>query len=115
MRYRSSVSAFVRAVLCDAAAQKSDYISALKNEMSQHTDFRDILDKYLPGPGGAFLSEARAMIPEEDWDEILAYICRFHEAYGFQPPICSRQREAYLFLPWVAAVAVCALDDIGRL
>ena len=115
MQYRSSVTIFVKALLCDIGQYQGPEIRQLARDMKENNlEFRQALEKQLADGESSFLKRARVAIPDHDWDEIIEYICRYHAAYGYQPVAIAGGARMYLFLPWVASIAVCAIDDIGR-
>ncbi len=116
MRYRSSVSTFAKALLTEAACSEDQGIDCLESVVKERDEkIRDVLTDVLLGrSSGGYLQKAKAAIPEEDWEEIIDYICRFYEAYGFKTVAFGNYGRPLALLPWLASVAVCALEDIGR-
>jgi len=115
MQYKSSVTIFVKALLCDIGKHMGLEIRQIDRQMKDDgLGFRQALEELLAAGETSFLKSARVAIPDHDWDEIIDYICRYHAAYGYQSVAIAGGGRIYLFLPWVASIAVCAIDDIGR-
>jgi hypothetical protein len=114
MKYRSSVTTFAKAALSEAAQWEGTAIAAFEQgRVTESLTFRDALGNFLASEERTFTKEAKKAIPEADWSEILDFISRYHDANGFRPTFHPWQSQRVL-MPWLAAVAVCALDDIGR-
>jgi len=115
MMYRSSVTTFAKAVSTEAAAGHNAEIRWLTSQMNEKgLGFRAALEEALLGNDLAYMKAAKAAIPDTDWEEIMGYLERYHEAYGFQAVANAKGGVIFYLVPWVASVAVCALDDIGR-
>jgi len=115
MEHRSSITTFAAALLTDAACYRDGSIEGMQNEMKKDKKtFRDILEETLKSERLTSTQAARKFIPGEDWEEILAYICRWQEAYGFAAVVRGASRWPEALLPWLASIAVRAIDDIGR-
>lgn len=114
MKYRSSVTIFAKAMLSEAAVFQHDAIRDFRQNLeNQSLSFDKGISEFLEKEERKYIKPAKAMIPEDDWKEILDYIARYHAAYGFHP-VSGGDSEQYKLVPWLAAVAICALDDIGR-
>jgi len=115
MKYRSSVVAFAKAVMCDAAQYRGDEIRQVMRGIDMDSaSFKSVLEQALSAHDAAFVKAAKSIIPEGDWQEIIDYVCKYRDTYGFASPVPGMNKNALLLFPWVAAVAICALDDIGR-
>jgi hypothetical protein len=114
MKYRSSVTTFAKALLCEAATNQGPEIVPFDRYIQENgLSFRQGFEKWLGEKEHLFLAAAKSAMPENDWTEIIDYICRYHTAYNYRLPLAVRNR-VYFLLPWLAAIAVCALDDMGR-
>ena len=115
MMYRSSVATFAKALSTEAAAGHATEIRWLTSHMKEKgISFRAALSETLLEGDLAYMKAAKAAIPDTDWEEIMGYLERYHEAYGFQAVANAKGGVIFYLVPWVASVAVCALDDIGR-
>ncbi len=115
MKYRSSITKFVKALLTDAATLRDEEIDRLERVMQEEgREFRDVLLETLASERRTCLRKAQEAIPAEDWEEIIDYICRHYCAYGHTAVAPNAVRTPVLLLPWLASIAVCGLDDIGR-
>lgn len=115
MKYRSSVTTFAKALLSEAALYNKESIEYIQRRMAANeTSFAEALESVLGNEEYKLIQAAKQSIPEDDWKEIVAYLHRFYNAYGFQLVMPGRRGPLYAFLPWLASIAVCALDDIGR-
>ena len=114
MKYRSSVSIFAKALVDEATYYRGKTIKELEEDMtSREKTFEEVLQEILVMQEMEATRAAKVAIPEEDWDEIIAYICRYHSAYGFASAMSYRRGDR-LLLPWLASVCIRMLDDIGR-
>lgn len=115
MKYRSSVLIFAKALLTDAACKQDGIIEDVKRAMEfEKKSFRDVLLEQLESKKYECTSLACKAIPKDDWNDIIDYVSRHHDAYGFRAVSYGNYRTPSLLLPWLASVAISALDDIGR-
>ena len=112
--YRSSVLSFAKAMLCEAGCTHGEEVRMIKRRLSEEKTFQEEMETQIAQCRAGYLEAARIAMPPEDWGEILRYIVRYYSAYGFRAPALGGDGKVHLFLQWLAAVAVCALDDIGR-
>jgi hypothetical protein len=115
MKHRSSVTTFAKALLSQAAIGVELEIPQIGTKrLPVGESFESLLDQVLEQRQDTLIKMAKAAIPPDDWTEIKGYIIRHYNAYGFSIVQPGSPHHARLFLTWLALVAVCALDDIGR-
>jgi hypothetical protein len=115
MRYRSSVTTFAKALLCETACQPIELMEMFQAKSQSGAQLPgEALCALIAEADLKFVKAAQATIPGEDSKEILDYIDRYYSAYktAHVLPVLGK-RVAWIF-PWMAEVAICALDDIGR-
>jgi len=104
--YRSSVRKFIQGVLSllDEGRDLSfDDVVELKDYTVSEVLSKLRVDK---------AKEIRDGMPQEDWEEIMAYIDRFTTAYGPQAVHFYDSTIEHSFLCWLAAIGVELLSDV---
>jgi|GEM_PF-4404765 len=113
MKYRSSVIIFTNALLAEAARYEGLSIRDFNLGIQGEETFNSHLAEFLSNERLESIRSAQKMIPASDWDEIIDYLCRYQDAYGYTLAN-ERGRPPMALLPWLASIATSALDDIGR-
>jgi len=104
--YRSSVRKFIQGVL-SLLDEGRDLTFGDVIELKDYT-LAEVLAKLRVDKA----QEIRDGMPEEDWEEIMAYIGRFTTAHGPQAVRFYNASIERSFLCWLAAIGVELLSDV---
>lgn len=104
--YRSSVRKFIQGVL----SLLDEGRDLTFDDVQRLQDYS--LDRVLAMLRVDKAKEIRDGMPEEDWDEIMAYVGRFSTAHGPQALTFYDATIKTSFLCWLAAIGVEMLSDL---